>query len=179
MIHAGPGRRSGWPARLLEWPAYEHKRIRRRISSACAADAARRGSDRSRSRRVGLRPPRRASRRLVSSRDTSWRPVVPAGVLVELLAQAGGIAAASGRPHVDGSRMWRVAALGPFKFPGTARPHQILEAHARVLGRIGGVIKIEGEVLADGVRVAVGSVTLADVGAPSHASDLRAEGRIE
>ncbi len=106
-------------------------------------------------------------------------PVVPAVVLVELLAQAGGIAAASGRPHVDGSRMWRVAALGPFKFPGTARPHQILEAHARVLGRIGGVIKIEGEVLADGVRVAVGSVTLADVGAPSHASDLRAEGRIE
>ena len=105
-------------------------------------------------------------------------PVVPAVVLVELLAQAGGIAAASGSPDVDGRRMWRVAALGPFKFPGTARPDQILEAHARVMGRIGGVVKIEGEVLADGVRVAVGSVTLADVGASAHAPDVRTDGRI-
>ena len=103
-------------------------------------------------------------------------PVVPAVVLVELLAQAGGIAAASGRLHGNGGRMWRIAALGPFKFPGTARPHQILEAHARVLGRIGGVIKIEGEVLADGLRVAVGSVTLADVGYRSHASDVHTDG---
>jgi 3-hydroxyacyl-[acyl-carrier-protein] dehydratase len=105
-------------------------------------------------------------------------PVVPAVVLVELLAQAGGIAAASGRPHVNGGRMWRIAALGPFKFPGTARPHQILEAHARVLGRMGGVIKIEGEVLADGLRVAVGSVTLADVGERLHASDVHTDGRV-
>ena len=37
------------------------------------------------------------------------------------------------------------------------------DAGARVAGRIGGMIKIEGEVLADGVRVAVGSVTLAEV----------------
>ena len=105
-------------------------------------------------------------------------PVVPAVVLVELLAQAGGIAAASGRLQANGGRMWRIAALGPFKFPGTARPHQILEAHARVLGRIGGVIKIEGEVLADGLRVAVGSVTLADVGERSHVSDLNTDGRV-
>jgi len=58
--------------------------------------------------------------------------------------------------------MMRVAAVGPFKFPSGARPHQLLDAHARVVGRVGGLIKIEGEVLADGVRVAVGSVTLAD-----------------
>jgi 3-hydroxyacyl-[acyl-carrier-protein] dehydratase len=100
-------------------------------------------------------------------------PVVPAVVLVELLAQAGGIAAASGRPQLNGERMWRIAALGPFKFPGTARPDQTLEAHARVLGRIGSVIKIEGEVLADGLRVAVGSVTLADVGDRSRAADVQ------
>jgi hypothetical protein len=55
----------------------------------------------------------------------------------------------------------RIAAVGPFKFPGGARPHQLLDARARVVGRIGNMIKIEGEVLADGVRVAVGSVTLA------------------
>ena len=88
-------------------------------------------------------------------------PMVPAIVLVELLAQTGGIAACSGdaaaRPAL------RVAAFGPFKFPGAARPPAVLEAVARVVGRIGGMIKIEGEVTADGVRVAIGSVVLAEV----------------
>lgn len=90
-------------------------------------------------------------------------PVVPAIVLIELLAQTGGVAAASGGEGSGSPAMLRVAAIGPFKFPGGARPHQVLDARARVLGRIGGMIKIEGEVLADGVRVAVGTVTLADV----------------
>jgi 3-hydroxyacyl-[acyl-carrier-protein] dehydratase len=90
-------------------------------------------------------------------------PVVPAIVLIELLAQTGGLAAASGGEAFNPGTMLRVAAIGPFKFPGGARPHQLLDARARVVGRMGGLIKIEGEVLADGVRVAVGSVTLADV----------------
>jgi 3-hydroxyacyl-[acyl-carrier-protein] dehydratase len=90
-------------------------------------------------------------------------PVVPAIVLIELLAQTGGLAAASGGETLSPGTMLRVAAIGPFKFPGGARPHQLLDARARVVGRMGGLIKIEGEVLADGVRVAVGSVTLADV----------------
>jgi 3-hydroxyacyl-[acyl-carrier-protein] dehydratase len=86
-------------------------------------------------------------------------PVVPAIALVELLAQTGGLAAASGAD--GGNRQLRVAAIGPFKFPNGARPNQTLEASARVVGRMGGVIKIEGEVTADGVMVATGSVTLA------------------
>jgi 3-hydroxyacyl-[acyl-carrier-protein] dehydratase len=90
-------------------------------------------------------------------------PVVPAIVLIELLAQTGGLAAASGGEPSGSAVMLRVAAIGPFKFPSGARPHQLLDARARVAGRIGGMIKIEGEVLADGVRVAVGSVTLAEV----------------
>ena len=98
-------------------------------------------------------------------------PVVPAIVLVELLAQTGGLAASS-QSEADHGRPLRVAAVGPVKFPSGARPHQMLEAYARVIGRMGGIVKIEGEVLADGVRVAVGSVTLADVGDPT--PDLRA-----
>jgi 3-hydroxyacyl-[acyl-carrier-protein] dehydratase len=90
-------------------------------------------------------------------------PVVPAIVLIELLAQTGGLAAASDGHQPNAGRMLRVAAVGAFKFPGGARPHQVLEAHARVVGRMGGIVKIEGEVLADGSCVAVGSVTLADV----------------
>jgi 3-hydroxyacyl-[acyl-carrier-protein] dehydratase len=89
-------------------------------------------------------------------------PVVPAIVLIELLAQAGGIAAATAvGAEPDAGRGLRVAAIGPFKFPESARPNQLLDARARVVGRLGGVVKIEGEVLADGTQVAVGSVTLA------------------
>jgi 3-hydroxyacyl-[acyl-carrier-protein] dehydratase len=88
-------------------------------------------------------------------------PVVPAIVLVELLAQTGGIAACSGDAAVRPAL--RVAAFGPFKFPGAARPPAVLEAVARVAGRMGGMIKIEGEVTADGIRVAIGSVVLAEV----------------
>ena len=36
-----------------------------------------------------------------------------------------------------------------------------LEAHARVAGRLGGMIKIEGEITADGRIVGTGSLTLA------------------
>lgn len=92
------------------------------------------------------------------------RPVVPAIVLVEMLAQVGGLAAAA---PVDADRAapvnLRVAGLGPFKFPAAAGPGALLEARARVAGKIGGLYKIEGDVTADGRLVATGSVTLAAV----------------
>ena len=87
-------------------------------------------------------------------------PVVPAVVLVEMLAQVGGLAASALQPKQPHHRM-RVAGLGPFKFPGAAAPGAWLEAQARVVGRLGGMCKIEGEVLADGRLVAAGSITLA------------------
>ena len=90
-------------------------------------------------------------------------PVVPAVVLVELLAQTGGLAAAA---PADGEAApalaLRVAALGPFKFPAGATANQRLEATARVAGRMGGLHKVEGEVTADGQLVAAGSITLAE-----------------
>jgi len=98
-------------------------------------------------------------------------PVVPAIVLVELLAQTGGLAIGSGAiGHGDvGSGAsageplaLRVAALGGFKFPGAAVAGDVLEATARVAGRMGGLYKIEGEVTAGGRVVGVGSVTLAE-----------------
>jgi 3-hydroxyacyl-[acyl-carrier-protein] dehydratase len=91
-------------------------------------------------------------------------PVVPAVILVELLAQIGGLAAgapAAGEPVRP--LQLRVAGLGPFKFPAAAGPGSYLEARARVLGRLGGLYKVEGEVTADGRTVAIGSVTLAEV----------------
>jgi len=87
------------------------------------------------------------------------RPIVPAVILVEMIAQTGGIAASS----ADVSpRSNALAAIGGFKFPSAAGPGSRLEIRARVVGRIGRLVKIEGEVLADGVLVAAGSLTLAD-----------------
>jgi 3-hydroxyacyl-[acyl-carrier-protein] dehydratase len=88
------------------------------------------------------------------------QPIVPAVILIEMLAQTGGIAAAAsdaGGPPLQ----LRVAAIGSFKFPAAAGPGQLLEARARVAGRLGAMVKIEGEVTADGRTVAIGSLTLA------------------
>jgi 3-hydroxyacyl-[acyl-carrier-protein] dehydratase len=89
-------------------------------------------------------------------------PIVPAVVLVELLAQTGGLAVAS-VPGSDPERMrqLRVAGFGPCKFPAAAGVGATLEAHARLVGKFGNVFKIEGEVTANGVLVASGSVVLA------------------
>ena len=92
-------------------------------------------------------------------------PIVPAVILVEILAQTGGLAAGAPRPGEPQMPIaLRVAGLGPFKFPGAAQAGDILEARARVVGRIGGLYKIEGDVTASGRPVATGSVTLARVG---------------
>lgn len=90
-------------------------------------------------------------------------PIVPAVILVEMVAQAGGLAA--GAPIGEESQSTlnlRVAAIGPFKFPAAARPGAVLEASARVTGKLGGLYKIEGTVTADGTVVATGTLTLAD-----------------
>jgi 3-hydroxyacyl-[acyl-carrier-protein] dehydratase len=87
-------------------------------------------------------------------------PLVPAVILVEMVAQTGGLAACSGDVPAPAGGL-RLAALGSFKVPGAAGPGQLLEASARVAGRVFGLIKIEGDVTADGVCVASGSLTLA------------------
>lgn len=90
-------------------------------------------------------------------------PVIPAVVLIELLAQTGGLAigaAANG----DAARSFslRVAAVSAFKFPAAAGVGVQLDAVARVVGHIGGLHKVEGEVTADGRLIASGSLTLAE-----------------
>jgi len=88
------------------------------------------------------------------------QPIVPAVILVEMIAQTGGIAVCSGDVPVPAGGL-RLAALGSFKFPAAATPGDVLEARARVARRVAGLIKIEGEVTAGGRLVAVGSLTLA------------------
>jgi len=90
-------------------------------------------------------------------------PVVPACILLELLAQTGGLAAGS---TIDSRTpvQLRVAAVGQCKFPSAARSGALLEASARVVGQLGPLFKVDGTVTADGVVVASGGVTLARVG---------------
>ncbi len=121
---------------------------------------------------VELRPGESAvARRLTHDSDFYFQghfpgdPIVPAVILVEMLAQTGGLAAGAprtGDPQVPIAL--RVAGLGPFKFPAAARAGDVLEARARVVGQLGGLYKIEGEVIAAGRAVATGSVTLARIG---------------
>jgi 3-hydroxyacyl-[acyl-carrier-protein] dehydratase len=92
------------------------------------------------------------------------QPIVPAVILVELIAQAGGLAVAAPAPGAPAlSIRMHVAALGPFKFPGSATAGDVLEARARVVGTVGALHKIEGDVTAGGRVVAAGAVTLARV----------------
>src|SRR5258707_3031616 len=61
-------------------------------------------------------------------------PIVPAVILVEMLAQAGGLAAGApraGEPQIPIAL--RVAGFGPFKVPAAPRAGDGLEAHARGL----------------------------------------------
>jgi 3-hydroxyacyl-[acyl-carrier-protein] dehydratase len=90
-------------------------------------------------------------------------PVVPACVLIELIAQAGGLAAGTASAPSDDPIQLRVAAFGPCKFPAAAGPHRALDVEARVVAQLGGLYKIQGEVRADGVLVANGEVTLAQL----------------
>ncbi len=52
-------------------------------------------------------------------------------------------------------------STGLFYVPGNYTPTAEVVELARVAGRMGGLVKIEGEVTADGRRVASGSLTLA------------------
>jgi 3-hydroxyacyl-[acyl-carrier-protein] dehydratase len=88
------------------------------------------------------------------------RPVIPAIVLIELIAQTGGLAAVTDGEH---ARSLRVAAVTDFKFPHGAGPGATLDVTARVVGRFGRLVKIDGAVTADGQTLAIGSVMLADV----------------
>ena len=118
---------------------------------------------------VDVAPGERATGRRLTRPDDFFfqghfpgQPVVPAIILVELLAQTGGIAVAAPSPGAAPFILQlRVAAIGPFKFPAAAGSGMMLEACARVAGRMGSLFKIEGTVTADGLLVATGSLTLA------------------
>ena len=118
-----------------------------------------------------LEPGRTATARRVTKPDDWYfqghfpeEPVVPAIVLVEMIAQTGGIAAYSSSDQpTQTMKSARVAAFADFRFPGVAGPGADLRIRARVVAQIGALTRVEGEVLHGDTLLARGSVTLAEV----------------
>lgn len=88
------------------------------------------------------------------------QPLLPGVIMIEALAQLGGILAQSDRMSHP-LRNLRLTAVRQFKILGTVPPGTVLEIIARRDAVMPGLAQISGEVLtAEGTRLATGSVVL-------------------
>ncbi|MBK1881716.1 hypothetical protein JIN85_04780 [Luteolibacter pohnpeiensis] len=70
-------------------------------------------------------------------------PMMPGVILLEAIAQMGGIVAQSGEQKLENLRL---TAVKMAKILGAAVPGETLDISARVEGRLGGLVQIAGEV---------------------------------
>jgi 3-hydroxyacyl-[acyl-carrier-protein] dehydratase len=87
-------------------------------------------------------------------------PLMPGVLLIEALAQAGGIAAQSDPLIPPAARLY-LTAVRQAKITGSATPGERLLITAEVVGRMGGLVQIAGDVSAGGRSVLTAQVTLA------------------
>jgi 3-hydroxyacyl-[acyl-carrier-protein] dehydratase len=85
--------------------------------------------------------------------------MMPGVVLIEAIAQLGGVVAQSDpvEPALDDMRLTAIRAA---KILGAAVPGDVLEIKATVEGRLGGLIQVDGEVSIPGVLLAKAKITL-------------------
>jgi 3-hydroxyacyl-[acyl-carrier-protein] dehydratase len=86
-------------------------------------------------------------------------PMMPGVILVEAIAQLGGVVAQTD-PAVPEMADLRLTGIRAAKILGAAVPGDRLDIRARVEGRMGGLVQIEGEVTLAGVPLASARVTL-------------------
>jgi 3-hydroxyacyl-[acyl-carrier-protein] dehydratase len=86
-------------------------------------------------------------------------PLMPGVLLVEAVAQLGGVVAQSD-PVIPPLRELRLAAIHGAKITGSAVPGETLLVHASVLGRMGVLVQIEGRVLVGPKLVLTTKLTL-------------------
>jgi 3-hydroxymyristoyl/3-hydroxydecanoyl-(acyl carrier protein) dehydratase len=88
-------------------------------------------------------------------------PLLPGVILIEALAQLGGIVAQT-RPGVPPLQNLRLTAVRQFKILGSITPGQQLEIEAKLDGAMGGMIQVSGSVsVRDGPTIGKGGVVLA------------------
>ena len=116
---------------------------------------------------VDLQPGQSATARWTLKGDEAFlpghfpgQPLLPGVIMIESLAQLGGILAQSDRGDSPLKNV-RLTAVRQFKILGTIPPGQTLTIHARRDAALPGLIQISGEILTeDQTRLASGSIVL-------------------
>jgi 3-hydroxyacyl-[acyl-carrier-protein] dehydratase len=86
-------------------------------------------------------------------------PLLPGVILVEAIAQLGGVVVQTDPEHPAMSDL-RLTGIRAAKILGAALPGELLEIRARVEGRMGGLAQVEGEVCGPHGILATAKVTL-------------------
>ena len=86
-------------------------------------------------------------------------PMMPGVVLIEAIAQLGGVVAQTD-PEIPEMADLRLTGVRAAKILGAAVPGETLEIRAKVEGRMGGLVQIDGEVSVNGNPLASARVTL-------------------
>jgi 3-hydroxyacyl-[acyl-carrier-protein] dehydratase len=90
------------------------------------------------------------------------RPMMPGVLLIEAMAQLGGVVAQND-PAIAPLRDLRLTAVRAAKILGAALPGETLEIHAKVEGRMDGLVQVEGAVNVAGKPLASARITLSGV----------------
>lgn len=86
-------------------------------------------------------------------------PMMPGVILIEAIAQLGGVVAQTDPAHAAMTDL-RLTGIRAAKILGAAVPGDRLEIHARIEGRLGPLVQIQGEVLGSAGVLATAKVTL-------------------
>jgi len=86
-------------------------------------------------------------------------PMMPGVILIEAIAQLGGVLVQTDSEHPPMNDL-RLTGVRAAKILGAAIPGQTLEIHAKVEGRLGGLVQIDGKVLVGEATLATAKVTL-------------------
>lgn len=96
-------------------------------------------------------------------------PMMPGVILIEAVAQLGGVVIQTDPEHPAMSDL-RLTGVRAAKILGAAVPGNVLEIRAKVEGRLGGLVQIEGDVRGPDGILATAKVTLSGTlsdGAPT------------
>lgn len=86
-------------------------------------------------------------------------PMMPGVILIEAIAQLGGVVAQTD-PEVPAMSDLRLTGVRAAKILGAAAPGDVLEIRAKLEGRMGGLVQIDGEITVAGQLLASARVTL-------------------